>query len=236
MGSPVTSDDLPPLTDTASICARFSELIRVRDLFSEFLGWLLGGDGELSDAAVEGIADRTTPIGTVLMYASGSPPPGGKYMMCNGQAVSRTTYPDLFSRIGTYFGAGDTTTTFNLPNFQNRFPIGQGADYALGGTGGAKTITLAAGNVPNHYHGFGKSLSGENDADFLVRNWTAPSTGYTAGFRVLGDGVGVQGNPVAVFTSGDLATSLPIEDATASPTPTASLPPYLGVSFMIKVL
>ena len=80
MPSPVTSDSLPALTSTASICDRFSQLINVYDQFSEFLSWLLGDDGELSDEALDGIADRTTPVGTILLYASASPP-SSKFLM-----------------------------------------------------------------------------------------------------------------------------------------------------------
>lgn len=67
------------------------------------------------------------PAGTVIAYAGNSAPPGG-YLLCNGAAVSRTAYPNLFSAIGTLYGTGDGSTTFNLPNLTDRFI--QGSDTA----------------------------------------------------------------------------------------------------------
>ena len=65
-------------------------------------------------------------IGFVNMYAGATPPTG--WMFCNGAALSRTTYLALFNVIGTAFGAGDGSTTFNLPNLNGRAPVGPGAD------------------------------------------------------------------------------------------------------------
>jgi len=70
----------------------------------------------------------STPTGCVQMFAGSTAPQGWLY--CNGQAVSRTTYADLFATIGTTYGGGDGATTFNLPNFVGIFPRGA----AMGGT------------------------------------------------------------------------------------------------------
>jgi Phage Tail Collar Domain len=59
----------------------------------------------------------TPPPGTILVNTTGSTPSG--YLLCNGQEVSRTTYSVLFNVIGTYYGDGDLTTTFNIPNLTN---------------------------------------------------------------------------------------------------------------------
>lgn len=67
--------------------------------------------------------------------------PAGRWLAADGSAVSRTTYAQLFAEIGTVYGAGDGSTTFNLPNLSSRMPIGVGTD-ALGATGGARTHTL----------------------------------------------------------------------------------------------
>lgn len=53
-------------------------------------------------------------VGAILSNTTGSVPAG--YLLCNGMEVSRTTYHDLFEVIGTYYGEGDNTTTFHLPN------------------------------------------------------------------------------------------------------------------------
>lgn len=73
---------------------------------------------------------ENTPVGTILMYGGTRLPFG--FLWCNGSAVSRTVYADLFNAIGTAFGSGDGSTTFNLPDYRGRFP--QGADGDLGQT------------------------------------------------------------------------------------------------------
>ena len=78
------------------------------------------------------------PVGSIIWSARKSAP--GGYLICDGSAVSRTTYADLYSAIGTTYGSGDGSTTFNLPNLIDRFP--QGSQTANVGT------TLAAG-LPN---------------------------------------------------------------------------------------
>ena len=78
-------------------------------------------------------------IGTIKEFAGSSAPT--KWLVCNGTAISRTTYSDLFSVIGTTYGAGDGSTTFNIPDFQGRSPKGVGT--SSGGTDHvAESITL----------------------------------------------------------------------------------------------
>lgn len=95
------------------------------------------------------------PIGAVLPYASGSAPTG--WLNCTGQAVYRGDYPALFAVIGTTYGAGDGSTTFNLPNLSGRVVVGQGTGAGLtarsmGSTGGAETHTLTTSEMPSHSH------------------------------------------------------------------------------------
>jgi microcystin-dependent protein len=80
------------------------------------------------------------PAGAMMMWPTNTAPAG--YLICNGSAVSRTTYSDLFNAIGTTYGAGDGSTTFGLPNMVNRVPYGRNAE-AIGSTGGATTHTHA---------------------------------------------------------------------------------------------
>lgn len=96
------------------------------------------------------------PVGTVAMYGGGTAPSG--WLKCDGSAVSRTTYVDLFNVLGTTYGAGDGSTTFNLPDARGRAPVGAGQGTGLtnrvrGATGGAETHTLSTAEMPSHSHG-----------------------------------------------------------------------------------
>lgn len=80
---------------------------------------------ELNDKAQEleeAIAKRGTPVGSIEYFAMATPPWG--YLIANGAAVGRSTYPGLFDAIGTMFGEGDGETTFNLPDLMDRFAQG----------------------------------------------------------------------------------------------------------------
>jgi len=110
--------------------------------------------------------DSFAPIGTLLSFAGSSAPSG--WLIADGSAVSRTTYSALFAVCGTTYGAGNGTTTFNLPNLQNRVPVGSGGSYSRGGTGGASTVTLTTAQLPSHDHGsvadHSHSMSGTADS------------------------------------------------------------------------
>lgn len=122
-----------------------------------------------------------TPVGTILDYA-GDPAPTG-WLLCYGQAISRTTYADLFAIIGTTYGVGDGSTTFNLPDLRGRVAAGQddmggssanrltgqtgGVDGdVLGGSGGAETHTLTTAQLAVHSHGQQADNSGNNASPF----------------------------------------------------------------------
>jgi microcystin-dependent protein len=114
-------------------------------------------DVTVSAVNINAVVERnvTLPSGMISMTARASAPDG--WLLCLGQAVSRTTYATLFSAIGTTYGAGDSSTTFNLPNLQGRVPVGFDSSQtefdALGETGGAKTHTLTINQIPSHDHG-----------------------------------------------------------------------------------
>ncbi|MBX3242385.1 MAG: tail fiber protein [Chitinophagaceae bacterium] len=103
------------------------------------------------------------PAGVIQSFAGSTAPTG--YLMCNGQAVSRTTYAGLFAAIGTTYGTGDGSTTFNLPDLRGRTAIGAGAgtglsSRTLAATGGAETHTLTVDQLPAHNHGGSTNTTG----------------------------------------------------------------------------
>lgn len=78
----------------------------------------------------------TGPSGVIAMWPTGTPPAG--WLLCDGSAVSRTTYATLFGIIASTFGSGDGSTTFNLPDYRGRVPIGAGTGTGGGASGTGK--------------------------------------------------------------------------------------------------
>lgn len=90
-----------------------------------------------------------TPAGIVSAFAGASAPAG--YLLCDGAAVSRTTYAALFAVLSTTYGTGDGSTTFNLPDLRTRVPVGKnssGTFATLGAKGGAETVALSMSHLP----------------------------------------------------------------------------------------
>ena len=112
-----------------------------------------------NQAVRKSYVDNYTPAGVITQYGGSSAPTG--WLLCQGQAISRTNtlYTRLFTAISTTYGAGDGTTTFNVPNLQGRIPVGRDSTQtefdALAETGGSKTSTLITANLPSHQHGVG---------------------------------------------------------------------------------
>jgi microcystin-dependent protein len=156
---------------------------------------------------------NSVPTGSIQMWPTASAPTG--YLLCAGAAVSRSTYAALFALIGTTFGVGDGSTTFNLPNYTNRMPYGT----TVGTTGGSADAVVvshthtATVTDPTHLHGLG---------------FEGPSAGNF-------------GNPNGTLSAGSgttqaAATGISVTNASTGVSGTnANLPPYLGINFIIKV-
>lgn len=148
---------LPNLDEAVDLPARIDALEASRarrdiaDTFAALMTFTVGATGASSDfTTVKQAGQVLVPPGTVSMYA-GATAPGG-WLLCDGAAVSRTTYADLFAALGTAYGAGNGTTTFNVPNFVDRYPIGVGA-AARGSTLGSQTPTVVVASAGAHSHG-----------------------------------------------------------------------------------
>jgi microcystin-dependent protein len=94
------------------------------------------------DVIINGNHIESLPIGTILPYSNTTVPSG--FMLCDGRAVSREDYSELFNIIGTTYGDGDGSTTFNIPNLKGRIPVGIDANDSdfdtVGETGGSKYL------------------------------------------------------------------------------------------------
>lgn len=111
-------------------------------------------------AQVNTSVGASMPPGAIQMYGGSTAPTG--YLLCNGNAVSRASYSALFAVIGTTYGSGDGSTTFNVPDLRQKFPLGKaasGTGNALGATGGAIDHDHS---VPAHYHGKGTLAIGSS--------------------------------------------------------------------------
>lgn len=104
------------------------------------------GGGDIS------LSSKIVPTGAILPYGGASAP--SNFLLCNGSAVSRTTYADLFAITSTSYGVGDGSTTFNLPNLQGRFPLGYSASAPTKvftfSSRSSDTITITGAD--NHAH------------------------------------------------------------------------------------
>lgn len=171
-------------------------------------------------SAVDAIG--SVPVGAGMEWYTDSIP--AKWLLQNGAAVSRSTYSALFGKIGTTFGVGDGSTTFNLPDRRDRFGIGKGVSSgndALGETGGSRDAVVVTHTHPMpHTHG---------QDDDTVEDNNGGSNDYAV------DGPGGFYN----FSSGGgLTTDQPSTANTSAPAgavagTNANLPPYIAVNYII---
>jgi microcystin-dependent protein len=98
------------------------------------------------------------PVGSVQMYVSATPP--SNWMICDGTAISRTQYANLYAIIGTKYGVGDGSTTFNIPSVSGRIPVGLTSGtptvpttVSSTGTSGGTALTTDNSSSLNHTHG-----------------------------------------------------------------------------------
>jgi microcystin-dependent protein len=150
-------------------------------------------------------------------------------MICNGAAISRTTYADLYSVIGTLYGSGNGTTTFNLPNLQNRMPIGLGSGSfnALNNKGGAETISLSTSNMPAHQHYIGINTYAPSGIGVpvpmgdpnLYMHLGADTNGNTERYRMTG--------------RNDIAANAGLTSSNGSGAAFNKMSPYIVINFII---
>jgi microcystin-dependent protein len=162
------------------------------------------------------VLSNGAPTGGLIMWGTGTAPSG--WLLCAGAAVNRTTYAALFAVIGTTFGVGDGSTTFNLPNYTSRMPYGT----TVGSTGGSADAV-----VVSHTHTATSTVTDPG------HNHTATST---TGANI--NWVGTGGAAVLVNSvTGTATTGITVATTNTSAGVSgigANLPPYLGINFIIK--
>ena len=189
----------------------------------------ISGTTMLSTAAQLNQAGNVSQPGLVMMWPTTSAP--GGWLVCDGSAVSRSTYASLYAVIGTVFGSGDGSTTFNLPSFKGRSPAGydsgQSEFNAIGKTGGEKTHLLnsAESGTPQHQHLLLASTS--------VTSTTLTGSNYIAsdrdGYGNFSYGMGLGGTSItpSVGLSG-------LNAGASAGSAHNVLDPYISMVFIIK--
>ena len=155
--------------------------------------------GEFSVGDANNKAVPVMPVGCVIPFAGAAAPTG--WLLCQGQAVSRTTYAQLFSVIGTTYGSGDGSTTFNLPDMRGRVAVGSDANWGCAAKRGETAHTQLLTEMAEHYHGFRNNdgqqvrawVIDESSADSLVNGsgskasitWQTMSAGNSSPFNII---------------------------------------------------
>lgn len=184
-----------------------------------------------TSAEIEKLRNSNIPIGLIVPYGGNTIPSG--WLECNGMAVNRVVYAQLFSVIGTIYGEGDGSTTFNLPNISGKTLVGRDTNDTsfdtLGETGGEKTHTLTTAEMPSHNHG---GSIGSNRSSLAYQGM-----GYTS-----------SGNPWVLVTSDSThsgwanSTEVAYHSHTLSISATGdggahnNMPPYLVTRYIIKAV
>lgn len=189
-----------------------------------------GGGGETVDPTF------LVPTGAVLPFAGSTAPTG--YLLCNGQSVSQSLYPNLYAAIGTTYGSGTGGTSFNVPNLKQRFPLGK----ADGGTGA--TLGGIGGEV-DHRH------DGDSHQHSLTDHWHTFNHTHSANLSVqnqFGSGGSFGAYPTGAVTTGgpnEGVNTSGVTNTTPGATPfltnfagggktSANNPPFLVLNFIIK--
>ena len=150
-------------------------------------------------SSFEPIKTPIIPTGVIEMFAGSVAPIG--WLICDGSIVSRIAFGDLFKIIGTTYGAGNSNTTFTLPDMRGRCPIGVGTGASLtartlGSNVGAETATLAQVNLPSHTHTASVGTQSANHTH------TGTSGGHSANHtHSYGTPIGTTGAQVGIIDS-----------------------------------
>ena len=193
-------------------------------------------------------------VGTILPWSNSTLPSG--YLNCDGTAVSRSTYSALFAIIGTDYGAGNGSSTFNLPDLQDKVPVGVSSSKAVASTGGAATVTptgsitinaltpagtisgstgnhtLTSAQLPSHSHSqdHGRQVG---DFSFSNQDYFIQNGQYYLSSDANTGSVG-SGSAHSHSLSASFSGSSVTPTGTTSINAVSTLQPYVAIKFMIK--
>lgn len=144
--TPITTSVLT-LDNNAPMCDKLKALHSAGDVIKELVTYLFDNNGNPAPGFIDALGAALSPVGAASFWLMPSVPNG--FIILNGQAVDRVTYANLFAVYGTAYGAGNGTTSFNLPDMTDRVPVGASANKAVGSKAGAATVTLLSAQIPN---------------------------------------------------------------------------------------
>jgi microcystin-dependent protein len=172
--------------------------------------------------------------GLIVPWSDTSVPSG--FLACDGTAVSRTTYANLFAVVGTTYGSGNGSTTFNVPDLQDNVAVGKSPTKAVASTGGANTVTssgnLASLTIGNHTLTT-PELPSHTHPGTYVASTAQPDSGAN---QTLNTQAAHAPNGPALFSNagGGGAHTHPTGNLAISGGATSVLQPYLTVKYIIK--
>lgn len=134
------------------------------------------------DTAHQEIDARPSFVGMIVAFAGPKSAIPANWLLCEGQAVSRSTYSALFAKFSTTYGSGDGSTTFNLPDLRDRFPVGAGSSVTLGQQGGSlyHDHGTSGSDAGSHSHNVGVAATSSTGIDSSTSPTTtaSPSVGH----------------------------------------------------------
>lgn len=207
--------------------------------------------GQLANSVQAAILNQI-PTGFISMVAHPNAKPNEGWLWCDGSAISRSTYLNLFNAIGTTYGAGDGSTTFNVPNFNGRGPVGRDPSDSsfsnYGNTGGSKTHTLSVNEMPSHNHtastnsagnhnhgigGLGRIVTTNRVTNFGHRTANTGTSGAAYSPAYAGDGSQSIGSENNTSNAGSHSHTVSVNNRGGGQAHN-NMPPYLTVGFVIK--
>jgi microcystin-dependent protein len=166
------------------------------------------------------------PIGSMKMWPTSAAPLG--WTLCDGKPVPRVNFAELFAVIGTSWGAGDGSTTFNVPNLTGCVPVMFGDWMPFGGRLGEITQTLSLEQMPGHNHTGTTEGVGDHSHSYAAARFGGEANvqgGFTGALQEIGNQTGGAGGHAHTFTTS-------VAGAWA---PHNNVQPSVGISFIIKV-